>query len=46
VKRNLGPWKAYGQNLAAGGYGSWNNVIQAWFNEVSQYPSNKVGSYV
>jgi len=42
---DLGTWKEYGQNLAAGNYGSWNNVIQAWYDEVSQYPSNKVGSY-
>ncbi len=42
---DLGTWKEYGQNLAAGNYGSWNNVIQAWYDEVSQYPSNNVESY-
>ena len=42
----LGTWKVYGQNLAAGSYGSWANVIQAWYDEVKDYPSNKVSKYV
>jgi len=41
----LGPWSGYGQNLAAGGYGSWSNAIQAWYNEVKDFDRSSVGNF-
>jgi len=41
-----GPWSGYGQNLAAGGYGSWENAVKAWYNEVANFDNSGVGKYV